>query len=137
MNQPRTGRAQMAVSRRRFLGGLGAAGGAVAIGGPAFLASCSSSSSKSGGGGSRGGKTVKISNWTDYMTDESHAAFEKATGIKLVYTEDINDNAEYFTKIRPNLSKGNGIGRDGFVFTDWMASRLINQIKPLWIQPFV
>src|SRR4051795_11860584 len=110
MNQRRDARAQMAVSRRRFLGGLGAAGGAVMLGGPAFLAACgSSSSSKSGSSGDGGGKTVSISNWTDYMSDQSLADFQKTTGLKLVYTEDINDNNEYFAKIQPNLSKGKGI----------------------------
>ena len=36
----------------------------------------------------------------------------------------------------PNLSQGEGIGRDGMVLTDWMASRLINQVDPPWVQPF-
>jgi spermidine/putrescine transport system substrate-binding protein len=68
------------------------------------------------------------------MTDESKSAFERATGLKLTYTEDINDNNDYFAKIRPNLSQGDGIGRDGIVLTDWMASRLINQVEPPWVQ---
>ena len=49
------------------------------------------------------------------------------------YTEDINDNNEYFAKIQPNLQKGKSIGRDGFVLTDWMANRIINQVE--WAQP--
>ena len=32
--------------------------------------------------------------------------------------------------------KGKGTGRDGIVLTDWMASRLINQVDPPWVQPF-
>ena len=55
--------------------------------------------------------------------------FAKATGIDLTYTEDINDNNEYFAKIRPNLSQGRRIGTDGFVLTDWMANRMINQVE--------
>src|SRR5207342_1288741 len=55
--------------------------------------------------------------------------------IKITYTEDINDNDEYFAKIRPNLSRDQSIGRDGFALTDWMANRMINQVK--WVQPFV
>jgi spermidine/putrescine transport system substrate-binding protein len=69
------------------------------------------------------------------MTDQSLKDFEKTTGISVDYAEDINDNNEYFTKIRPNLSKGKGTGRDSMVLTDWMASRLINQVKPPWVQP--
>jgi len=63
------------------------------------------------------------------------AAFKKATGIGVTYTEDINDNNEYFAKIQPNLQKGKSIGRDAFVLTDWMANRIINEVK--WAQPLV
>ena len=55
-----------------------------------------------------GGKDLAISNWTGYMTDQSLSDFQKQTGIKVDYAEDINDNNEYFTKIRPNLSQGQG-----------------------------
>ena len=70
------------------------------------------------------------------MTDQSLKDFQDQTGITVDYAEDINDNNEYFTKIRPNLSQGKGTGRDGMVLTDWMASRLINQVDPPWVQPF-
>lgn len=101
---------------------------------PAVLAACGSSGgSKSSGGG--GAKAVSISNWTSYISEKSKKDFSRETGIKLTYTEDINDNNEYFAKIRPNLSRKQSIGRDGFVLTDWMANRMINQVK--WTQPFV
>jgi len=116
--------------------------GAIALG-PAILTACGgdddddngASGTTSGGGG--GGKSVKISNWTGYMSDQSLKDFRAATGIKVDYDEDINDNNEYFAKIRPNLSKGEGTGRDGMVLTDWMASRLINQVDPPWVLPLV
>ncbi len=124
-------RAQAALSRRQFLGRAGLLLGGLAVG-PTLLAACGGgSSSKSGSGG---GKSVSISNWTSYMTDQSKKDFTRDTGIKLTYTEDINDNNEYFAKIRPNLIKNQSIGRDGFVLTDWMANRVINQVK--WVQPF-
>lgn len=124
-------RAQAALSRRQFLGRAGLLFGGIAVA-PAVLAACGGgSSSKSGGGG---GKSVSISNWTSYMAKQSKQDFPRDTGIKLTYTEDINDNNEYFAKIRPNLSKNQSIGRDGFVLTDWMANRMINQVK--WVQPF-
>ena len=127
------------VSRRKFLERAGLATGAVLLA-PAILAACggddddsASSGGSSGGGG--GSKDLKVSNWTGYMTDQSLKDFEKTTGISVDYAEDINDNNEYFTKIRPNLSKGKGTGRDSMVLTDWMASRLINQVDPPWVQP--
>lgn len=116
--------ARLGMSRRHFLGRTGAVLGGLAVA-PTLLAACSSSDNKG----------VAISNWTSYMTDQSKKAFTKDTGIKLTYTEDINDNDEYFAKIRPNLSRNQSIGRDGIVLTDWMANRMINQVK--WVQPFV
>lgn len=114
------------LSRRQFLTRTGLAVGGVAIA-PSLLAAC-------GGGSSDGDKNaVSISNWTGYMGKGDIAAFKKATGIGVTYTEDINDNNEYFAKIQPNLQKGKSISRDGFVLTDWMASRIINQVE--WAQP--
>lgn len=123
--------ARSAMSRRGFLGRAGAlfAGAAVA---PAILAACGGSSSSSSSGG---GKSVHISNWTDYMAPQSKKDFTKETGIALTYSEDINDNNEYFAKVRPNLSRKQSIGTDAFVLTDWMANRMINQVK--WTQPLV
>jgi spermidine/putrescine transport system substrate-binding protein len=122
--------ARSAMSRRGFLGRAGAlfAGAAVA---PAVLAACGSS----GGGSASGGKSVHISTWTDYMAPQSKTDFTKETGIKLTYSEDINDNNEYFAKVRPNLSRHQSIGTDAFVLTDWMANRMINEVK--WTQPLV
>jgi spermidine/putrescine transport system substrate-binding protein len=123
------------LTRRRFLERAGLALGAVAFG-PALLAACGSDDdggeSSGGGGGSTG---VAISNWTGYMDDPLLKAFEQDTGLSLDYREDINDNNEYFAKIRPNLSKDQSIDTDGFVLTDWMANRIINQVK--WAQPLV
>ncbi len=124
------------LTRRRFLERAGIALGAVAFG-PALLAACgsdgdSSGSSGSGGGGSKG---IAISNWTSYMDKPLLKEFEQATGISVDYREDVNDNNEYFAKIRPNLSKDQSIDTDGFVLTDWMANRIINQVK--WAQPLV
>ena len=52
--------------------------------------------------------------------------FEKATGIKTEYTEDINDNGEFFAKIDEPLKRNQSIDRDIIVLTDWMAGRMIN-----------
>ena len=117
------------LSRREFLTRAGLGLGAITAA-PAILAACGGSSSSSSSD-----KSVAISNWTSYMNPALLKQFEKETGVKVTYTEDINDNNEYFAKIRPNLSKHQSIGRDGFVLTDWMASRMINQVK--WVEPLV
>ncbi len=122
--------ARAAMSRRQFIGRAGALFGTAMVA-PAVLAACGSSGGSKGAGG---GKSVSISNWTSYISAQSKKDFQRDTGIKLTYTEDINDNNEYFAKIRPNLSRHQSIGRDGFVLTDWMANRMINQVK--WTQPF-
>ena len=125
------------INRRQFIGRAGVFAGAVALG-PSILAACGGDDDDdSGGGGSGGGaENIAISNWLGYMDEESIDVFGTATGISVDYSEDINDNNEYFTKIRPNLSQGDGISREGMVLTDWMASRLINQVDPPWVQQF-
>jgi len=77
-------------------------------------------------------KVVNWSNWPSYMdVDEktkSHPsldAFTKKTGIKVNYTEDYNDNDEFYAKVRPLLDAGSDTGRDMWVSTDWMVARLI------------
>jgi spermidine/putrescine transport system substrate-binding protein len=37
----------------------------------------------------------------------------------------VNDNEEYFGKVQAQLSQGQGIDRDLFVLTDWMAARMV------------
>ncbi|HEX2355299.1 MAG TPA: spermidine/putrescine ABC transporter substrate-binding protein [Micromonosporaceae bacterium] len=78
-------------------------------------------------------KTLNFSNWPLYIDvseqDESKRptldAFVTQTGIQVKYTEDINDNNEFFGKIRPQLAACQSTDRDILVVTDWMAGRLI------------
>jgi len=77
-------------------------------------------------------KVVNWSNWPSYLDvddkTKSHptlAAFTKKTGIKANYTEDYNDNDEFYAKVRPLLEAGSDTGRDVWVSTDWMVARLI------------
>ncbi|MDX6245733.1 MAG: spermidine/putrescine transport system substrate-binding protein [Frankiales bacterium] len=77
-------------------------------------------------------KKVNWSNWPLYIDiaakGKGHPtidAFTKATGIKVTYTEDVNDNDEFFGKVKPQLSSGQDTGRDIITLTDWMAGRLI------------
>jgi len=53
-------------------------------------------------------------------------AFVKQSGIDVSYTEDINDNNEFYAKVRTQLEQGQSIDRDLVVLTDWMAA--------LWIE---
>jgi len=77
-------------------------------------------------------KLVNWSNWPAYLDvnekNKSHPtldAFTKKTGIKVNYTEDYNDNDEFYAKVRPLLEAGSDTGRDLWASTDWMAARLI------------
>lgn len=129
--EPRFGPGRTAVGRRSFLRGAGLAGTA------AFLAACGISPRSSGpttvADRTEIDKKLNWSNWQAYIdVDEDdpdkHPTlddFEKATGIKVTYTEDVNDNNDYFAKIQPQLANGNAISADTFCVTDWMADKII------------
>ena len=109
------------LSRRTVLAGVGGAGAAVA------LASCSS-----GGGSAADTNTVRWANWTlylDYDTENQTYptldAFEKSSGLKVNYKEDINDNDEFYGKVKSQLELKKDIGYDIVTPTDWMAARWI------------
>lgn len=93
-------------------------------------------------------KLVNFANWTAYMDYDEEAktyptldGFTKKTGIKVNYTEDVDDNDTYFNKIAPQLRARQDINRDLFCFTDWMANRVIREqmAQPLdqWAMPNV
>jgi len=66
-----------------------------------------------------------FSNWPLYIDRAVLKAWDKQTGGKVKYIEDINDNEEFFGKVRPQLQGGRAIGRDLVALTDWMAGRWI------------
>ena len=120
-----------ALSRRSFLGRTAAAAGGLALG-SAFLQACAKKDGAAAGADSLGAgatgvaaRTVRVSNWPLYIDKETVADFQKATGMTAIYTEDINDNNEFFAKIDEPLKRGQSIDRDIIVLTDWMAGRLI------------
>jgi spermidine/putrescine transport system substrate-binding protein len=146
--------AQVAAMRRSFTNGRAAltrrsllrasAGGALAAGGLGTLSACGIPAAGRSQGGvpaedrSAEEKTVSFSNWTEYMdVDDSgkhHPTLEQftqRTGVKVKYTEDINDNNEFFGKIKLQLAAGQDTGRDIIVLTDWLAGRLI---RLGWVQ---
>jgi spermidine/putrescine transport system substrate-binding protein len=85
--------------------------------------------------------TVNWSNWPEYIDlDENdpnvHPSldlFTQQTQIKVKYTEDVNDNNQFFAKIQPQLAAGQAIAADVFVITDWMVPKLITlgYIQPI------
>jgi len=126
------------VSRRGFI-----IGGAVAAAGVgAFYLS-----SRGGGGGntaecvttdlSSTEAKLAVSNWPEYIDvdDGDYVStltqFQDETGIAVAYTADVNDNNEFFAKVRNQLGACQPTGRDMFVLTDWMAARMIDAG---WIQ---
>ncbi|MFJ9111815.1 PotD/PotF family extracellular solute-binding protein [Streptomyces sp. NPDC102283] len=140
--------AQLAAMRRSLTSGRGAltrrsllrasGTGALALGGMATLGACGIPPAKRADAGaafddhSAKEKEVTFSNWTEYMDvseDEKGRptleAFTRRTGIRVRYTEDINDNVEFFGKIKPQLAAGQNTGRDLICVTDWLAARII------------
>jgi spermidine/putrescine transport system substrate-binding protein len=137
LNRPETiaaiaGQIRTSVSRRRLLQAAGIGSAAMVV------AACGTGSEESGEAASATdlSDTEMIANWSNWPlyldVDEesgeypSLVAFEESTGIDVTYTEDVNDNNEFFAKVRTQLEQGQDIGRDLVVLTDWMAA--------LWIQ---
>lgn len=140
--------AQLAAMRRSLTSGRGALTrrsllrasgvGALTVAGLSALTACGIPPAKREGDTvasddhSEQEKQINFSNWTEYMdTSEDEKSrptldeFTERTGIKVKYTEDINDNVEFFGKIRPQLAAGQDTGRDLIVVTDWLAARII------------
>ena len=129
------------LSRRQVLHRLGAAGLTLSSAGT-FLAAC---------GGVKGtdkgtpkpekathAKTkiteLNFSNWDAYIDKPPVTLrnFEKKFGGKVKYVEDINDNEEFFGKVRQQLQQGRSLDRDLVVLTDWMAARWV---RAGWVEP--
>ncbi|MET7360847.1 spermidine/putrescine ABC transporter substrate-binding protein [Streptomyces sp. NPDC005562] len=132
-----------ALTRRTLL--RASTGGALAVGGLGGLSACGipaagkSQGEVSSDDHSGQEKRIAFSNWTEYMDvdekDENRRptleAFTRRTGIEVKYTEDINDNVEFFGKLKPQLAAGQDTGRDLICVTDWLAARLI---RLGWVQ---
>jgi spermidine/putrescine transport system substrate-binding protein len=131
------------ISRRHAL----QLGGATALAGT--LAACGIPGTKSGGDLSYSAVRANIAkfwathtqkgvldfeNWPLYIDvgskDSDHPtidAFEKRTGIKVTYTEGIQQVDSYYAKIAPVINSGQGIGKDIIVMTNGVyLDKLIN-----------
>jgi spermidine/putrescine transport system substrate-binding protein len=123
------------LTRRRLLHRAGA--GALGLSFASFLAACG------GGGGISGSgkedtsaipagtvaKTLDFSNWPLYIDvkGKRHPTldeFQKKYGTHVKYVEEINDNVEFFGKVRQQYAQGRSGGRDLHVVTDWMCARM-------------
>ena len=74
--------------------------------------------------GGKASGTLNISNWPLYIDDQTISDFEKETGIKVNYTEDVNSNTDFFGKVQPLLSNGDSGGRSILTVTDWMSKKM-------------
>ncbi len=124
-------------SRRTLVRGAMASGALVTTGG--LLAACGTEGTSQSEDAcvsedtSSTDKKLAFSNWPQYMDvdekDESKhptlIAFQQSSGIQVTYTEDVNDNDEFFGKVQNQLSGCQSTDRDIFVLTDWMAARMI------------
>ncbi len=125
--------AEERISRRRFVRQVGA--GFAFSGAAAFLAACGGvkgTASKTSGTTAAVANhpkvpisTLTFSNWPLYIDRSVLKSWDKETGGKVKYIEDINDNEEFFGKVRPQLQGGRAIGRDLVALTDWMAGRWV------------
>ena len=121
-------------SRRSFL--RGASVGALALGVPGLLSACGTESQVQSASSckstdlSSSQKRLVFSNWPEYIDVKGKSmptleAFEKQSGIDVTYNTDINDNNEFFGKVKDQLGSCQPIGRDIITLTDWMAARMI------------
>ena len=125
------------LSRRRFLGRAGSAGLAVS-GLSTLLAACGGvegTNEQAKDDSAEKAKSVShpkteignwtFSNWPLYMDKKVLRDFNREFGGKVRYLEDINDNYEFFGKVRQQLEQGDPIGRDLVALTTYMTQRWI------------
>ena len=122
------------MSRRRFVGRAGSAAlatSALSL----FLQACGGAEGQDDEAGGRTTAQVNhpktaldrivFSNWPLYIDKAVIKDFNKEFNATLRYNEDINDNNEFFGKVRQPLQQGRSIDRDLVALTDWMAARWI------------
>ncbi|MFF0473089.1 PotD/PotF family extracellular solute-binding protein [Streptomyces sp. NPDC004284] len=127
------------MSRRSLLRGIGGVGAATLLAGCGVPAAYVEEGDRAGRDLSARDRRLEFANWPLYIdTDDDDAskrptldAFRKRTGISVRYTEEINDNDEFFGKISPSLMNHQETGRDLIVVSDWMAARFV---RLGWVQ---
>ena len=76
-------------------------------------------------------KQLVISNWPAYIDPRrkktsTASVFEDTFGVTVDYTDDVNDNSEFYAKVKNQLGSCESVKRDVMVLTDWMAARMID-----------
>jgi spermidine/putrescine transport system substrate-binding protein len=74
-----------------------------------------------------------FSNWPLYIDKKVLKTFDKRYGGHVKYVEDINDNDEFYGKVRQQLQANESIGRDIVVLTDpmmgkWVRNRYVQAL---------
>ncbi len=74
-----------------------------------------------------------FANWPLYIDKKVIKDFNKKFGGKCKYVEEINDNFEFYGKIRQQLEAGKPISRDIVTLTDYMAARWVRSgyVEPI------
>jgi spermidine/putrescine transport system substrate-binding protein len=122
------------LTRRRIL--QRGAAGALSASALAYLAACGTDEPSGGEQSAEEEKAIPkgqiadslyIANWPLYIDEERSAlkSFQQKHGTKIKCVEEINDNTEFFGKVRQQYDQGQSGGRDIHVVTDWMAARMI------------
>ncbi|MGW0545672.1 polyamine ABC transporter substrate-binding protein [Streptomyces altiplanensis] len=127
------------MSRRTLLRGFPAAGALAALAGCGVPAAYVEPGDRAAADRSERDRSLRFANWPLYIdTDDEKTsrrptldAFTERTGISVRYTEEINDNDEFFGKISPALMNHQETGRDLIVVSDWMAARFV---RLGWVQ---
>jgi spermidine/putrescine transport system substrate-binding protein len=146
------------LTRRSLLRGAGT--GATVLGLGSILAACGTSGGTGDGGGGtdaggstsmdpskifsgEAGDTVEFANWPLYLDKAkdkngdvyypSLRQFTKETGITVDYQDVIQDNAEFFGKLRPQLQAGDPTGWDIIVITNGTEFTALTQNN--WVYP--
>ena len=123
------------LTRRRLM--KRGAAGALSVSALSYLAACGT---RTGGVAESGdvdsdmiekakiSDSLTFSNWPLYIEEDRGTLkeFQKEYGTEVKYVEEINDNVEFFGKVRQQYDRGDSGGRDIHVVTDWMAGKMIN-----------
>ena len=124
------------LTRRRLL--RQGAAGALSVSAIAYLAACGDDELSGGAKEetkaiAKGeiSKALTFANWPLYIDVDDKTGkrpsldmFKEKYGTSIKYVEEINDNNEFFGKVRPEYASGSSGGRDLHVVTDWMAARM-------------
>jgi spermidine/putrescine transport system substrate-binding protein len=119
------------LTRRRLM--KRGAAGAVSLSALAYLAACGTDEPPSGGSEDQKAiakdqiaSSLYFANWPAYIDEKRTAlkSFQDKYGTRVKYVEEINDNDQFFGKVRQQYAQGDSGGRDLQVVTDWMAARM-------------